>query len=239
MNKTIKETVNLIDELTGKIGKIFTREVLVCPPFTSLYEAKKTLSEKAIKLGAQDLYWEKEGAFTGEVSALMLKDAGCEYVIIGHSERRGYFGETDEEVNKKIKSAFNYGLKPIMCVGESLTIREAGKAQEFVKSQIIKGLEGLKGEKIEYLVIAYEPIWAIGTGKTDSPPEANKTCGLIRETVADIFGFESSQAIRILYGGSVKPENIDAFMKEPEIDGALVGGASLKADSFARIVKYE
>lgn len=239
MYNTVRESVNLVEDLYAQVKHIRDREILVCPPFTALSFVDKALEDTNIKLGAQDLFWEEKGAFTGEVSPKMLTDAGCAYVIIGHSERRAYFGETDETVNKKIKAAFAYGLKPIVCVGESLELRERGKTQEFVKGQIENGLKNLHGEKIENLVIAYEPIWAIGTGKTDTPIEANKTTGMIRNTLAEMFANEVSSKIRILYGGSVKPENIDGFMAQSEIDGALVGGASLKADSFARIVKYE
>jgi len=239
MYNNIRESVNLVEDLYRQVNNIKDREILVCPVFTSLYAVSKTLEGKNIKLGAQDLFWEEKGAFTGEVSPNMIKDAGCSYVIIGHSERRAYFGETDETVNKKTKAAFEYGLNPIVCVGESLELREKGKTQEFVKGQIVNGLKDLTGYKIENLVIAYEPIWAIGTGKTDTPEEANKTVRLIRDQLAEMFTQETASKIRILYGGSVKPENIDGFMAMSDIDGALVGGASLKADSFARIVKYE
>lgn len=239
MHKTISESVGLVNELNGLIGKIYERDVVVCPPFTSLHAVRDALKETVIKLGAQDVFWEEKGAYTGEVAPLMLRDAGCTYVIIGHSERRKYFSETDSMVNKKAHAGFNAGLIPIVCVGETLEQREAGKTRTVVEEQVRGALKDLTSLQIEKLVIAYEPIWAIGTGKTDSPEEANNTIKTIRNIVASLYGDESAQKTRILYGGSVKPDNIDSFMREKEIDGALVGGASLEAVSFARIVKFE
>lgn len=239
MHKTVKESVVLVEDLNREIGKVFDREVVVCPPFTSLHPVSKILEGTTIKLGAQDLYWEEKGAFTGEVSPGMLREAGCNYVIIGHSERRKYFGETDETVNKKVKAAIETGLDPIMCVGETLEQREAGKTRSVVEEQVRGGLKGLTSTQAEKLVIAYEPIWAIGTGKTDTPPEADATIKTIRNVLASLFGDECAERIRILYGGSVKADNIDSFMREKNIDGALVGGASLEAAGFARIIKYQ
>ncbi|MFH1453426.1 MAG: triose-phosphate isomerase [Armatimonadota bacterium] len=239
MHNNVRESVNLVEDLYKQVSNVKDREILVCPVFTSLYPVSKALENTNIKMGAQDLFWEEKGAFTGEVSPGMIKDVGCAYVIIGHSERRAYFGETNETVNKKVKAAFSYGLNPIVCVGESLELREKGDTQKFVKGQIREGLKELIGVKIENLVIAYEPIWAIGTGKTDTPEGANDIIKMIRAELADIFTEEAASKIRILYGGSVKPDNIDAFMATSDIDGALVGGASLNADSFARIVKYQ
>lgn len=239
MHKTVREALYLVEELDKSVGQILDKDIVVCPPFTSLYPVGKFLEKKRIKLGAQDLHWEEKGAYTGEVSAEMLKDAGCQYVIIGHSERRGYFGETDETVNLKVKTAVNYGLLPIICVGETLEQRERGLTRNIVIDQTRKALKDITPTQGVNIAIAYEPIWAIGTGKTDTPAEANETIGIIRSTLTDLFTYEVSQKIRILYGGSVKPENIDGFMKESEIDGALVGGASLNPESFTRIVNFQ
>lgn len=238
MHKTIREAVNLTEDLIKATVSAKDREIAVCPPFTALSSVAKALEGSHIKLGAQNMYFEQKGAFTGEVSPEMLKDAGCRYVIIGHSERRNVFGETDELINKKLKAALAWGLHPILCVGESLQQREAGETQSWVKSQVEIDLEGLTPSEIEKMVIAYEPIWAIGTGKTDTSKGANETIGMVRNLIAEKSQYEIAQKIRILYGGSVKPDNIDGFMAEPEIDGALVGGASLKAEDFARIVNY-
>ena len=239
MHKTIREAVDLVQGMEQQLNNELSREVLVCPPFTALSEVHKALEGSRIKLGAQDLYWEEKGAFTGEISPLMLKDAGCQYVIIGHSERRHLFKETNRETNLKVKAALAYGLAPILCVGETLEEREAGLTREVVGLQLREGLKELTGSEITPLVIAYEPVWAIGTGKTDTPGEANLTCGYLRELLGELFGYDTAQKIRILYGGSVKPENIDGFMQETEIDGALVGGAGLNVESFTRIVKFE
>jgi triosephosphate isomerase len=239
MHNTLREAVNLVQSLWEGIKEVMDREVAVCPPFTALAIVQKALEDTRIKLGAQDLYWEEKGAFTGEISPLMLKDVGCHYVIIGHSERRKHFKETDAEVNKKVKAALKYGLTPILCLGESLEQRQAGQAQEVVKTQIIADLAELTASEAEKIVIAYEPIWAIGTGMNDTPESSNEIIGFLRSVMTELFNFNTAQKIRILYGGSVKPDNIDAYMAAPEIDGALVGGASLTAESFARIVKYQ
>jgi len=237
--KTVKEAKDLVESLHSIIGRIYDREVVVCPVFTSLYPVSQILDGKSIKMGAQDVYFEEKGAFTGEVAPIMLKDVGCTYVIIGHSERRKYFGETDEIVNKKTKAALEAGLIPIICVGESLEEKESDQTLNVVTVQVNGALKDLTPSLIEKTVIAYEPIWAIGTGKNDNPSSAQTTISTIRNVMASICGENSAEKVRILYGGSVKPENIDGFMKERDIDGALVGGASLTAESFARIVKYE
>lgn len=239
MHKTTREAVNLVEDLAKATTGIKDREVVVCPTFTALHAVSKAIEGTHVRMGAQNMYFEEKGAFTGEISPLMLKDVGCRYVILGHSERRNVFGEADELINKKLKAAFQYGLLPILCVGESLKQRESGETKAWVKSQVEKDLEGLTSSEIEKMVIAYEPIWAIGTGKTDTTEGANETISMVRGLLADKSSHQVAEKVRILYGGSVKPHNIDGFMATSDIDGALVGGASLKADSFTRIVKYE
>jgi triosephosphate isomerase len=238
MYKTIPEARKLVSELLNELGGETQVEVVFAPPFTALAAVKELLQNTPFGLAAQDLHWKAEGAYTGEVSPQMLKDAGCDYVIIGHSERREYFGETDENVNLKAKAALNVGIKPIICVGESLAEREAGKTESLIKRQTEAALSGLNPADIPQIVIAYEPIWAIGTGKSSNGADANQVIGLIRKTVAGLFGVEAASQMRIQYGGSVKPENIKEFMDQSEIDGALVGGASLKTDSFMKIIRY-
>lgn len=237
MYKTNTEARALVNGLKEKTMPAAV-EVVLCPPFTALTTVAELLQGTAIGLGAQDLFWEDEGAYTGEVSPLMLKELGCSYVIIGHSERRQYFGETDETVNKKVKAALRHGLKPIICVGESLQQREVGETNAFVAGQVEKALDGLAPESIPQVVIAYEPIWAIGTGRSSSGSDANEVIGLVRQTIAKKFGSSLAEQVRIQYGGSVKPGNIKEFMDQPEIDGALVGGASLKAEDFYGIISY-
>ncbi|MDR7866493.1 MAG: triose-phosphate isomerase [Sporomusaceae bacterium] len=237
MHKTIAETVALIKELAPLTAGA-AAEVVVCPPFTALAAAKAALAGTAIRLGAQDMHWEKQGAFTGEVSAPMLRDAGCDYVIIGHSERRQYFAETDETVNKKLHAAIAGGLGPIVCVGETLAEREAGDTEQVVDRQVRQGLAGLTAAQAAALVVAYEPVWAIGTGRTASADDANAVCAFIRRLATELFGQAAADAMRIQYGGSVKADNIAELMGKTDIDGALVGGASLDATSFAKIVKY-
>ena len=239
MHMTRREAVNLVEDLVRNTSDVKDREVVVCPPFTALHAVSEVIEGTHVRMGAQNMYFEEKGAFTGDISPLMLKDVGCRYVILGHSERRNVFGETDELINRKLKSALNYGLIPILCVGESLQQREAGQTREWVRSQVEKDLEGLTPSEVEKLVIAYEPIWAIGTGKTDTPEGANETISMVRQLLADKASHQVAKKVRILYGGSVKPDNVDGFMATSDIDGALVGGASLKADSFTRIVKYE
>lgn len=239
MNKKIGEAVSLAKELVEKVGKKTGVDVVICPVFTSLAPVAEVVKGSNVKLGAQDVFYVESGAYTGEVAPSMLVDAGCEYTIIGHSERRGYFGETDETVNKKIKAAFAAGLTPIVCVGESLEQKEAGTTKEVVSVQVRGAFKDLDRELAKKVIIAYEPIWAIGTGKTDSPEGAEDTISSIRKVLAELYCECLAQKVRILYGGSVKPNNVDDLMKQPDIDGALVGGASLKADSFERIVNFE
>jgi triosephosphate isomerase len=238
MYKTIPEGRCLVQGVIQKLAGFNEVEVVFCPPFTALSSVKELTRGTSFGLGAQDLFWKEQGAFTGEVSPLMLKDIGCDYVIIGHSERREHFGETDESVNLKVKAALAAGIKPIICVGESLAQREAGETQSLIKRQTELALQGIEASAIPQIVIAYEPIWAIGTGKSSNGTDANQVIGLIRKTVADIFENKAAQQMRIQYGGSVKPENIKEFMDQPEIDGALVGGASLEMESFIKIIKY-
>ncbi len=239
MYKTITEAVNLVKELRENLSGISDREIVVCPPFTDLSAVKNILTGSNIHLGAQDMYWEKNGAYTGEVSPLMLLDLGCRYCIIGHSERRQCFAETDETVNKKIKSGLNSGLIPICCVGETLSEREKNLTFQIIERQIRNGLVSLSDEQALNLVIAYEPVWAIGTGKTATPEQAEEVHKFIRNLLAQLYRGEIADKIRILYGGSVRPDNIKVLMSCPNIDGGLVGGASLEAKSFIPIVKYD
>jgi triosephosphate isomerase len=214
-------------------------EVAVCPPFTGLKAASTVieLDGLAISLGAQDVHWEAEGAFTGAIAPRMLAELRCDYVIVGHSERREYFGDTNETVNKKVRAVFDAGMVPIMCCGETLATREALETDVFVRAQVKEGAAGLSVEEAERLVIAYEPIWAIGTGRTPTPEAANDVCRSIRATIGAMYGPPAATAVRVLYGGSVKAENAKMFFSEPDIDGGLVGGAALVAESFAGIVK--
>lgn len=237
MNNTISQSIDLVKNIKKEDIKDKV-EVVLAVPFTSLYEVKKHLDGTTIKLAAQNMHWEDKGAYTGEISPLMLKEIGVDYCIIGHSERRQYFNETDETVNKKIKAALKHNIKPIVCVGESLEEREKNIHEDIVKDQVIKALEGIDKSFIKDIVIAYEPIWAIGTGKTASSEDANTMCGLIRKTIGHMYDENAKNTIRIQYGGSVKPENIKELMEKEEIDGALVGGASLIAEDFIRIVNY-
>ncbi len=239
MFKTVPEALELVENLKPALAGENRVESVLCPPFTALYAVEEALRGTNMALGAQDLFWEKQGAYTGEVSPVMLASIGCKYVIIGHSERRQYFGETDETVNKKVKAALAHGLLPIICVGESLEQREAGKTEDLVRGQVRKALDGLEAAGAAKVVIAYEPIWAIGTGRNASTVDAGKVAGLIRRTIAGVFDAKLADGVRIQYGGSVKPENIAEFMQQPEIDGALVGGASLDAQSFAGIVRHK
>lgn len=235
MHKTAEETRRLVGDLKPLVSATPV-EVVVCPPFTSLSAAVNAASGSNIYVGAQDLFWEDEGPYTGEVSGPMLKDLGCRFCIIGHSERRQYFEETNTSVKKKVQAAYRSDLIPIVCVGETLDQRQAGKTLEVCRRQVEEGLEGLSPEQISKLVVAYEPVWAIGTGRTATPEDAQEVIGFIREILSEMYGKEAAQACRIQYGGSVKPENIAPFMAQPDIDGALVGGASLDPISFAAIV---
>lgn len=237
MNNTVAEAVKLVDELKPLV-KDAKCDVVVCPTFVCLDAVLKTAQGSNIKVGAQNMYFEEKGAFTGEVSPDMLKSMGVEYVIIGHSERRQYFAETDETVNKKLKAAYAHGLVPILCVGESLSEREADITEEVIGKQVKLDLAGLDKSQVEKLVIAYEPIWAIGTGKTATSDQANDVIAFIRKVVSGLYGEEIGSKVRIQYGGSVKPATIKEQMGKPDIDGALVGGASLKANDFAAIVNY-
>jgi triosephosphate isomerase len=214
-------------------------EVLVCPPFTALAAVADELAASAVKLGAQDVFYEEKGAFTGEVSPPMLTASGVEYVIVGHSERRRYFRETDDIVNKKAHAALAHGLKPVICVGEKLEEREAGDGwKDLVRGQVKAALDGVNVAHAAKAAVAYEPVWAIGTGRTATPAAAAEAHALIRKAVEDSFGRETAGGLRILYGGSVKPDNAAELMAEPDIDGALVGGASLKAESFVSIIRF-
>ena len=236
MNKNVNEALELVKELKA-IERNKNVETVLCVPFTNLWQVKSEIEGTDIKLGAQNMHWEESGAYTGEISPLMLKEIGIDYCIIGHSERRQYFNETDETVNKKVKSALEHNIYPIVCVGETLEEREANKEKEVVKRQVTKGLEGIAAKDIEKIVLAYEPVWAIGTGKTASSSDANDMIKFIRETVEEVFG-KVSEDMRIQYGGSVKPNNVSEIMAESDIDGALVGGASLKAEDFAKLINY-
>lgn len=238
MNKTVSEACELVKTLIDRLSDVDNVEIIVAPPFTALHAVSEIIKGSNIKLAAQNMHWEKSGAFTGEVSPVMLKDIGCEYVIIGHSERRQYFGETNETVNKKVKSAHEHSLKPIVCVGEKLDEREAGITKEVVKEHVLKGLDGVTAEQILNTVIAYEPVWAIGTGKTATPEQAQEVHRFIRDLLSELYSAEIAQRVIIQYGGSVRPDNISQLMAEEDIDGGLIGGASLDADSFVKIVKF-
>lgn len=235
MHKTIAEALELVNSLKGSTRPEV--EGVVCVPFTALSEVKKAIAGSDLKLGAQNMHWEENGAFTGEISPLMLSEIGVDYVVLGHSERREYFAESDETVNKKMVSALSHGLTPIMCVGESLEEREAGAEKEKVQTQVKEGLKGLSASDIEKIVIAYEPIWAIGTGKTATSEQANEIISFIRNVVRDIAG-EVANSVRIQYGGSVKSSNVAEIMGQSDIDGALVGGASLDSEEFAKLINY-
>ena len=237
MYKTEPEAVSLVQDLAESSRDLVKAEMVVIPPFNALSEVRKAISDSSLQLGAQNCHWEDEGAFTGEVSASMLKASGCVYVVIGHSERRQFFGETDETVNKKIKAVLSQELFPILCIGETLDQRETGGTLSIVASQISGGLEGLSRDEFSRVIIAYEPIWAIGTGLTASPQQAQAVHAFIREKIAEIYGNQTASCAIILYGGSVKPANAFSLLKERDINGALVGGASLKADSFTEITK--
>ncbi|MDZ4170408.1 MAG: triose-phosphate isomerase [Coriobacteriia bacterium] len=240
MYKTSGEGAILLQHLDEGVQPYWsTVEVVVCPPFTALKSVSTVIELDRLDIGlaAQNVHWESEGAFTGEVSPRMLAELRCGYCIVGHSERREMFGETNETVNKKVHALLAAGITPIVCVGESLETRDAGDTERYVREQVRAGLEGIDAEKAGDIVIAYEPIWAIGTGRTPTPEAANDVCRTIRATVGAIFGQPAAIRTRILYGGSAKPENIGLFMPEPDIDGALIGGAALDAGSFADMVR--
>ena len=237
MNNTASDAEALITALKPLVADAAC-DVVVCVPFTDIAVAKKALEGSNIGLGAQNLHFEDKGAFTGEISVPMLVEAGVQYVIIGHSERRQYFAETDETVNKKMHKAISAGLIPIVCVGETLAQREEGVTESFVRGQVKAAYAGINAADVEKTVIAYEPIWAIGTGKTATKEQANEVIGFIRDEMAQIFGAETAQKVRIQYGGSMNPKNASELMAMPEIDGGLIGGASLKADDFSAVVHF-
>ena len=237
LNKTIREAVELVAALQPLVADVTDVEIVVAPVFTGLSAVAQVLTGRHIRLAAQDVFWEDSGAFTGEVSPGMLKDVGCDYVIIGHSERRQYFSETNEGVNRKAKAAHTHGLIPIICAGESLEEREAGKTGAVVKDHVVEGIAGLSEDQVVSTVIAYEPVWAIGTGHNATPDQAQEVHGLIRSLLSEIYLAEVASQVRIQYGGSVKPDNAAALIAQPDVDGALVGTASWEAESFAQIIK--
>jgi triosephosphate isomerase len=237
MFKTVRETVSFVTDLRAVVKDTTGVQIIVAPPFLAVHAAAETLRDSNIGVSAQDLYWEKEGAFTGEVSAQMIKEAGAHYVIIGHSERRQLFGETDVMVNRKLSAAMSAGLTPIMCVGETLEERERNETLAILDRQLKNGLEGVTAERLPSVVVAYEPVWAIGTGRTATAAQAGEAHAHIRTRLRQWFGGDAAEKSRVIYGGSVKPGNIQELIAEPDVDGALVGGASLDLRSFADIVK--
>ncbi|MDX9819955.1 MAG: triose-phosphate isomerase [Desulfococcus multivorans] len=239
MFKTAREAMETATALVNRVSDVTGVEVMIAPNFTALTAVYDVVRESAVRLGAQNLFWEAEGAFTGETSPNMLRDVGCRYVIIGHSERRQYFGETDQTVNKKIKAAVEHGLAPIFCVGETENDREAKKTFSVLDKQVQNGLKDLRSDDVAMLVIAYEPVWAIGTGKTASREQVQEVHSFLRSLIEKKYGNELANSIRIQYGGSVKPNNIKVLMEMPDVDGALVGGASLDADTFSKIIHFQ
>ena len=241
MNNTISEAVVLAQEICNRFEKEWADavDVAVIPPFVDIKPVKTVLDfdRVPVAVGAQNVYWEASGAFTGEISVPMLKEIGCKYCIVGHSERRQYFGETNEFVNRKAKALIAGGITPIICEGESLTVRDAGDAIEFVSAQVEAAFAGIYAEEAAKCVLAYEPIWAIGTGRTATPEQAEEVCAAIRGVVAKIYGEDLASRIRVLYGGSMKPSNVKGLIAQPDIDGGLIGGASLKANDFIELVK--
>ena len=237
MFKTIREAVAFVSDLRTRLAEIRGADVLVAPTFPALQAVAAALDGSPIGLAAQNLHWEREGAFTGEVSAAMIRDAGAQWVIVGHSERRTLFGETDETVNRKVRAAITATLTPIVCIGETLQERDAGRTLDVLDRQIKGGLDGVTGSELAALVIAYEPVWAIGTGRTATPAQAQDAHAHIRARLTQWFGPDAASRCRLLYGGSVKPDNIAALIAEPDVDGALVGGASLDAEGFTKIVR--
>jgi triosephosphate isomerase (TIM) len=238
MYKTIPEAVDLAEALLQGLGDTHDREVLICPPYTALHALSSLVQETPISLGAQDVFYEEQGAYTSAISPLMLKDVGCTYTIVGHSERRQVFGDTDAIVNRKLRAALSHDLRGILCVGETKPQRDSGAAESVVIGQLHTGLADVGLDSLADLVIAYEPVWAIGTGDTATPADAQAMHATIRRTLAELYGQAAADQIRIQYGGSVKPDNVDELMSQPDIDGALVGGAALKADSFLRIIQF-
>lgn len=238
MYGTRAEAERLLSTVKTLIGRPADREVVIAPPFTVLETVSRLLAGTSIRLAAQNLYWEPQGAFTGEISGPMLKDLGCSHVILGHSERRQYFGETDEQVAQKVRAAQRDGLIPLICVGETLEQRERGETAALIAHQVRTALQGQDKAAFASLVIAYEPVWAIGTGRTATPAQAQEVHAGIRATLAELSDRATAEMVRILYGGSVKPDNVDGLMAEADLDGALVGGASLQAEAFARIIQF-
>ncbi|MFC1856432.1 triose-phosphate isomerase [Thermodesulfobacteriota bacterium] len=239
MFKTNSEAIQMAGQLVQRVNEAAGVDIMIAPPFTALASVSTAVQGSLVALGAQNLFWESEGAYTGEVSAAMLVSAGCRYVIIGHSERRQYFGETDKTVNKKINAALGAGLIPVFCVGETEQERESGETFSVLDKQIKIGLQDFSAEDLASLVIAYEPVWAIGTGKTATSKQAQEVHLFLREMLEKAYGNSFGHALRILYGGSVKPDNIKELMSLPDVDGALVGGASLKAEIFSEIVNFQ
>ena len=237
LNNTISAAIELTQGIKSSVADTTDVEIIVAPTFTALAAVYEVIQESNIYLAAQDVYWENSGAFTGEISPTMLKDVGCEYVIIGHSERRQFFAETNESVNLKTKAALSTDLKPIICVGEQLEDREAGNTEKIIEDHVSGGIKDLSTEQMLSCVIAYEPVWAIGTGKTATPKQAQEVHAYIRQLISEAYTDEIANQVRIQYGGSVKPDNAAELMSQPDVDGALVGGASLQAESFAQIVK--
>jgi triosephosphate isomerase len=237
MNTTRAETTTLLQALIQETTAIEKTTIMVAPPFTNLQVASELLQNSKIKLGGQNMYWENKGAFTGEISPLMLKDLNCTHVILGHSERRQYFRESNQEINRKIQAAFHHQIHPIVCVGESLENRERGQTLGVVEFQIRNGLTGITAEQLNSFTIAYEPVWAIGTGRAATPADAVEVHSYLRSLLAEMFNSTIAEETRIQYGGSVTAENVSSFLAEQEIDGALVGGASLKAESFLKIIQ--
>ncbi len=239
LHKTIVEAIDFVTRLKREAFELEDVDIVVCPSFTLLAEVSEVLGDSAIGLGGQDVFWEEKGAFTGQVSVSQLKDAGCKYVIIGHSERRQYFGETNQTVAKKLKAALQGGLLPIFCIGETLLEREQNKTEAVIAKQFKEGLEGISAGEFENIVIAYEPVWAIGTGRNATSQQAQDVHSFIRNLAQEKYGKEAAAGLRIQYGGSVKPNNISELMAQEDVDGALVGGASLEVDSFVQILKYQ
>jgi triosephosphate isomerase len=239
MYKTVPEAVALVEALLRGLPDMAGREALVCPPFTALHAVGGLLRGTPIGLGGQDVFYETQGAYTGAISSPMLRDVGCAYAIVGHSERRQIFGEGDALVNRKLRAALGHGLRPILCVGETKPQRDAGQAESVVVAQVSAGLSDVDAAGLQNVVIAYEPVWAIGTGDTATPGDAQAMHATIRRTILEFYGAGAADQLRIQYGGSVKPDNVDELMGQPDIDGALVGGASLTAESFLRIVGFQ
>lgn len=241
MNNTVGEAVVLTQEISNQYEKEWPEslDIVICPPYVDLKPAKTVLDfdKTKIAVGAQNVYWEASGAYTGEISVPMIKEIGCACSIVGHSERRELFGETNEDVNRKVKALVEAGLYAIVCVGESLAVRDEGTTEEYVCAQVRAAFAGVDAHDAETCVVAYEPIWAIGTGRTATPEQAEAVCAAIRATLAELFGDETAEAMRVLYGGSMNPGNVDGLMAQPNIDGGLVGGASLKCESFVQLIE--